>query len=470
MDYKFEIVCILLLQTMIMTSQDVAKVICENEKSTIDCKGREIVVVNAYFGRRDSTTCLKAGWKNENCESGAKSAVTQKCFRRQSCELEAKSSTFGNECTNTANYLNVTYRCKDYPTKLVLCQNYEAKLICPQNQDIYITKGFFGRSNKVTCFVGNVGNTKCSASGVEEKLRTLCDGKRECSLSADNNKFGNPCPGFTKYLELQYKCVSIKPASSPAIVNKDKPRWKALTLCQSEDHKLRCYKRYGRVIEVVKVMHGKTNLGTCAKGSKATCESVLSILRRQCDDTHICSIQPSSFGLVDLCHDKSRYLKITYKCKIGCSRSQFKCRSDRSCISESSKCNGKKECSDGSDEDNCFLTTTTPPKPPQSNMPADNDGDVMNIHICIDDDPTLKCDKAKHTVIDVTQATYGRNSVRTCPMGNIGTTSCGPVNILADVKTECNGKQSCSIYAPTKDPCKGTTKYFRIQYRCIKRT
>lgn len=93
-------------------NSDVTKVICENEKSTIDCNGREIVIVDAYFGRRDGTTCLKAGQKSESCETGAKSAVTQKCFRRQSCYLEAKSSTFGTECTNTANYLSVTYRCK----------------------------------------------------------------------------------------------------------------------------------------------------------------------------------------------------------------------------------------------------------------------------------------------------------------------------------------------------------------------
>ncbi|VDI31673.1 Hypothetical predicted protein [Mytilus galloprovincialis] len=460
---------------MIMASQDVTKVICENEKSTIDCNGREIVIVDAYFGRRDGTTCLKAGQKSESCETGAKSAVTQKCFRRQSCYLEAKSSTFGTECTNTANYLSVTYRCKDYPTSLVICQNYQAKLICPQNQQIQITKGFFGRSNKVTCFIGNVGNTKCSASGVQQKLRTLCNGKRECSLSAGGNMFGNPCPGITKYLELQYKCVSIKLAPSPVIANKDQPRWKMLTFCKTPDFKLRCYKKYGRVIEVVRVMHGKTNLGTCTKGNTATCESVLSKLRRQCDDTHICPIKPASFGLVDLCHDKSKYLKITYKCKIGCSRSQFECRSDRTCKPDSFKCNGKRECSDGSDEDNCFSTTTTqPPAPPQqpqqpSNIPAEDDEDVMNIHICIDDDPTLKCDKTKNAVIDVKQATYGRNSVRTCPMGNIGTTSCGPVNILPDVKKSCNGKQACSIYAPAKDPCMGTTKYFKIRYSCIKR-
>lgn len=97
----------------------------------------------------------------------------------------------------------------------------------------------------------------------------------------------------------------------------DQPRWKMLTFCKTPDFKLRCYKKYGRVIEVVRVMHGKTNLGTCTKGNTATCESVLSKLRRQCDDTHICPIKPASFGLVDLCHDKSKYLKITYKCKIG---------------------------------------------------------------------------------------------------------------------------------------------------------
>ena len=91
-----------------------------------------------------------------------------------------------------------------------------------------------------------------------------------------------------------------------------------------------------------------------------------------------------------------------------------------------------------------------------------------NVIICIDDDNTLLCDKEHNTVISITRASYGRNSIRKCPEGNIGTTSCGPKNILQMVKQQCNGKHLCRVTEPDEDPCPGTTKYFKISYDCVK--
>jgi hypothetical protein len=48
--------------------------------------------------------------------------------------------------------------------------------------------------------------------------------------------------------------------------------------------------------------------------------------------------------------------------------------------------------------------------------------------------------------------------------GHIGTTSCGPKNILQMVKQQCNGKHLCRVTEPDEDPCPGTTKYFKISY------
>ena len=93
---------------------------------------------------------------------------------------------------------------------------------------------------------------------------------------------------------------------------------------------------------------------------------------------------------------------------------------------------------------------------------------MKNVVICIDDDNTIRCNEDDGTVIDVRSATYGRNSIRKCPTGNVGTSSCGPVSILKEVQSRCNGKQVCKIIEPPDDPCPGTTKYFMITYHCIK--
>lgn len=35
-----------------------------------------------------------------------------------------------------------------------------------------------------------------------------CSNKSECEIQATNSLFGDPCPDSSKYLEVQYRCIS----------------------------------------------------------------------------------------------------------------------------------------------------------------------------------------------------------------------------------------------------------------------
>ena len=39
------------------------------------------------------------------------------------------------------------------------------------------------------------------------KVKDNCNKKRTCELYAKNTVFGDPCPGTSKYLNVEYKCV-----------------------------------------------------------------------------------------------------------------------------------------------------------------------------------------------------------------------------------------------------------------------
>ena len=72
--------------------------------------------------------------------------------------------------------------------------------------------------------------------------------------------------------------------------------------------------------------------------------------------------------------------------------------------------------------------------------------------------------------INVLEASYGRRDRHTCPHPRIQTTNCHAANSISTVKSKCNNKSSCSLFASNSvfgDPRWGTYKYLRVKYHCI---
>ncbi|KAG7226938.1 hypothetical protein INR49_022233 [Caranx melampygus] len=91
---------------------------CEGSTASLFCDpGQEIVVLGAYYGRSDQTTCSferpNSQTQNTLCIHHT-SRVAKSCEGRNSCTVRASNSVFGDPCVGTYKYLEVSYVCQ-YP-------------------------------------------------------------------------------------------------------------------------------------------------------------------------------------------------------------------------------------------------------------------------------------------------------------------------------------------------------------------
>lgn len=80
---------------------------------------------------------------------------------------------------------------------------------CPSGKTIGILSGFFGRTDPDICRPSGEGRVDCFGNASDEqKLKSKCDGKNNCTLTATVSEYGDPCPGTRKYLSVHYVCMS----------------------------------------------------------------------------------------------------------------------------------------------------------------------------------------------------------------------------------------------------------------------
>ena len=93
--------------------------------------------------------------------------------------------------------------------------------------------------------------------------------------------------------------------------------------------------------------------------------------------------------------------------------------------------------------------------------------------VCDGDDLDLTCPSpSKISIID---ANYGRLSSDVCsegrPPSQLEITNCTYSGRLDKIKTNCDGKEQCSLewqaLYPGVDPCVGIWKYATVTYECI---
>ncbi|EDO41989.1 predicted protein, partial [Nematostella vectensis] len=93
------------------------------------------------------------------------------------------------------------------------CQNQSMDLICPPGSFINLDSIFFGSKSSAVCnsssdFGPVIEN--CTTSEIETYNNVIawerCEMQQNCSLVASIATFRDACPGFHKYLNIQYKC------------------------------------------------------------------------------------------------------------------------------------------------------------------------------------------------------------------------------------------------------------------------
>ena len=104
----------------------------------------------------------------------------------------------------------------------IVCENGILQMDCPLDYGINVLEANYGRTIKgdvCICKAGqslaagncptnpNLSNVdNCFSPNSLSILNSTCNSLSECTVSVNNNVFGDPCGGIHKYLEVNYEC------------------------------------------------------------------------------------------------------------------------------------------------------------------------------------------------------------------------------------------------------------------------
>jgi uncharacterized protein YxeA len=91
----------------------------------------------------------------------------------------------------------------------IACEGSTLKFNCPASQTIQVTSAVYGRSDSsICCNDANVcKNTNCKTD-VTTIVSGICNLLNICSIPGASGLFGDPCVGTSKYVKVDYNCVS----------------------------------------------------------------------------------------------------------------------------------------------------------------------------------------------------------------------------------------------------------------------
>ena len=88
----------------------------------------------------------------------------------------------------------------------IVCENYSTFLGCASGKVINILSAFYGRRSTAYCPTGDTSNTSCSVDATKY-ARFYAQGRSVGIAQALSSLHGDPCPGISKYLQINYECV-----------------------------------------------------------------------------------------------------------------------------------------------------------------------------------------------------------------------------------------------------------------------
>jgi hypothetical protein len=379
--------------------------------------------------------------------------------------------------------------------KNVACEGSSKTLSCPAGKTISVNAASYGRHDGTTCPHSATSNRNCHATNSLEKVKKMCEGKTSCTVTASHGIFGDPCAGTYKYLSVDYECTDSKTALA----------------CESQYTDLSCPE--GHTISVHTASYGRHDGTTCPHSatSNRNCHASGSMkyVNEMCGGKNKCTVRADHKILGDPCGGTYKYLEVTYGCVLSVmSRSTLTCeggtdalecppgyvidlqdalygRVDRdvcphpaihtdTCSANgvfdkiAAECNGRSSCSPSASNsrfgDPCggtykYLSTKYQCVPPSTSTSA---------LACEGRPASMSCPSGQ--TVSVISASYGRHNAHTCPHSAVSNQNCHASNSLEKVKSQCDGRRSCSPHASHHtfgDPCGGTYKYLEAAYTCV---
>uniref|UniRef100_A0A667YT86 SUEL-type lectin domain-containing protein n=1 Tax=Myripristis murdjan TaxID=586833 RepID=A0A667YT86_9TELE len=170
----------------------------------------------------------------------------------------------------------------------------------------------------------------------------------------------------------------------------------------------------GQIIAIHNAVYGRRDQTTCSykhHHQNVYCSRPTNKVAESCNGKNSCTIYASNSVFGDPCRRVYKYLELAYTCE----------------------CNS-----------------------------------LAPVKLCSASDSALPC-----VMISVESTLYGRSDSETCSTGRpaeqLSNTECSLQGTLEILKSRCNGKRSCTIYASNSvfgDPCVGTYKYLELAYTC----
>lgn len=383
------------------------------------------------------------------------------------------------------------------------CEGQSVSLACPENSNVFVLGATYGRLRPSPCS-GNVSVTDCSSPTALSVVKRQCRNRQSCQIQASNDNFGgDPCPGVSKYLEVNYECRALE--SRPS---------RTLEVCENKDLELAC--SGNSVIQIDKVMYGRQEFDTCPCGDRANVhcsfENASVVVKHECEGKSHCTLSASVEAMgSDPCPGTSKYLDVEFQCvkpaaqhacesetlQIKCDYSRNElihirsanfgrtspevCKSDKlkadtQCRSPNAMqvavtaCEGRTEC-------NLISATAAfgdacPGIPKYLEVAHECVASPPSVRTCHDHSAVLACSAGKQ--IHVTRAAYGRTSSTECPApeGQQVDSQCGSVSVLEVAQNYCEGSARCEFDVTTKvlqhdDLCPDSLPYLELDYLCV---
>eukprot|EP00058_Branchiostoma_floridae_P014957 XP_002600445.1 hypothetical protein BRAFLDRAFT_109205 [Branchiostoma floridae] len=222
---------------------------CERQTLSLSCRrGLTIRVSYALYGRTRYGVCTEWDAYTTNCRSSSSlPIVKRRCQGRRKCRVAASNDVFGDPCSKTFKYLEVTYTCAAFlllasqsskkrlavflalaimvtfgqawslpdnmwetpKTTRRACEDQTLSLSCRRGLTIKVSYALYGRTQHGFCG-RKVRTTNCRSSSSLSAVKHRCQGRRTCRVAASNDVFGDPCWGTNKYLEVTYTCLGCE--------------------------------------------------------------------------------------------------------------------------------------------------------------------------------------------------------------------------------------------------------------------
>uniref|UniRef100_A0A1I8HJQ1 SUEL-type lectin domain-containing protein n=1 Tax=Macrostomum lignano TaxID=282301 RepID=A0A1I8HJQ1_9PLAT len=281
---------------------------CEHSVGTFACpKGYTVSIQQAMYGRQSTKFCPRGRLSaRTNCAAKKALAIAKsRCRGRQSCQVPARNSIFGDPCPGTFKYLQISYRCVQRPgqvrnrlkavrrryrsSKRQLMAQFRAKKIGLKAK-IVTEKRRYKRC---------IGGMSCQGGQSRALKQALAQEQQRHKTALANAQ--------------RAKTSELAGVAGKRIVTKPETR-----TCENHVQSITCPAGY--VIKLLSVFYGRKDAASCPhpqiRTIKCQARNAVVKVRAACDGKQSCKLQSSNSVFGDPCPGTYKYMLVRHSCQM----------------------------------------------------------------------------------------------------------------------------------------------------------